>query len=181
MSRPNSPTPETSSTSKIRVVAWDDVEALKRLAKKISEPKIVKGFWEDSLRQDPLMSFGLLFMNPFNLVIDLDGDGVIILTHIFPGWRATMHAATWGPKATRKRKLWRTALAAAMELKGLHELDAVTSSTNRAAHIGLRLAGFRKQGVFPGSMWYDGVQSDGWWYRLHRTDLGLEPIEGLHG
>lgn len=160
----------------IRLIDSRDAAALDRLAGRLAAPRVAEWYWEDSLRANPVASFLLLFANPANIVMDIGpGDGVFLFREISPGWRAQFHGITWGPKATRRPQLWRRALAVAMTMGNLFELDAVTRDDNRAARIALKSCGFRFTGTIPGGLCYNGEPHAGHVYRLTRDVLGLPP------
>ena len=150
-----------------------DFAAHNRLAGHLAEPRIVEWLWEDSLRMYPLLSYARIFMDPANVVIDLDGHGVLAFAAVSPGWRASLYAATWGPRATRKPKLWRKALAVAMEMKNLLIIEAITRKDNIPAQRALALVGFKHRGSIPDRLCYNGVLHVGEWWELDRTAVGL--------
>ena len=112
-----------------------DFEALDRLAKQTVKPRVVKWFWEDSLRINPLISFIKIFMNPENVVIDIGpGHGVASFNRIEDNWRASLFVAMWGPKAFRNPVLWRKIGAVVMEMKNLLVVEAITRQDNTLAN-----------------------------------------------
>lgn len=163
---------------RIRLITPDDPADLVRIAAKLAEPRIGKWFWEDSFRQNLTLAFVLLFANPSNIVLDLDGDGVFSFVGIINGWRATLHAAIWGPKAARKPDLHRAAIGVAMKMRGLLVVEAVAAVNNRASNMALKRAGFTFRGTIPKTAVYNGDRVDANWYEITREDLGLGASDG---
>lgn len=162
-----------------RLVRPTETAELLKLAAHFAAPRMVKWWWEDSLRVHPSVSFALLFANPLNLVIGLqdtrtkDYLGVLVFNHVVPGWRATMHCAVWDPKVSRRPDLLREVGAGVFLLMGLHTVDAITSVRNRAARLALKRAGFVKRATFPGALSFDGERVDAEWWEITRGILGL--------
>lgn len=157
-----------------KIIRPNDIGELNRLAGNLSKPKMIEWFWEDTLRANPLASFAMIFMNPNNIVIDLgDGHGVLAFSGVSPGWRASLYAATWGPRATRKPKLWRKAMAVAMEMANLLVIEAITREDNIPALHALKEAGFKYRGSIPDRLWYNAERKVGEWWEIDRVTLGL--------
>ena len=160
----------------IHLISPTDEKELIRLSEKLGDPHIAKWFWEDRTKptmEKLLLSFRLLFGNPFNMVIDLAGDGVLVLIDIVPGWRANLYAAVWGKNAARNRELQRTALAGAMTTLNLKTIDALIGEKNRSARLAARMVGFKERGSITGFMCYNGETMAAIWHELTRDNLGM--------
>ncbi len=157
----------------IKPIDWD---ALNTLAGHMAKPKIRDWFWEDALRVNPLVSFAFIFANPANVVLDLgNGHGVLAFASIAANWRASLYAATWGPRATRNPPLWRRAIAIAMEMHNLLIVEAITREDNRSAIRALDSCGFKYRGSIPDRLCYNGTAHPASWWEIARETVGLEP------
>lgn len=158
----------------IKIIRPTDGGELNRLAKNLSAPKMVKWFWEDTLRVNPLQSFALIFMNPANVVMDIgDGDGVLAFTGINKNWRASVYAAFWGPRAVRNPELIRKAVGVVMEMHNLLVVEAITREDNVACRRALKACGFTHRGSIKDRLWYNTERKTGEWWEIDRAAVGL--------
>ena len=171
--------PEVSDTSKdcvLRVVkpTEDENEYFQFLATKLAQhPQ----FWEDRMRTDPARTFGEIFFNPNNFVVDLGPrEGVLAFYKVVPGYRAFLYGASWGPKAMRCHEKRRIAGVAALVALDLQVIDGITREDNTHARRAMERSGMRYRGRIPQGLWYNGQATDGVWYEFSREDAGVPPL-----
>lgn len=160
----------------LQIIKHDDVDAVTRLAEHVgAEPNL----WDDRVRTPEKAGpwFASIFANPANIVFDIcDGGGVVAFAKMIPNWRAMTFAALWtreAVRAEREHRLFRSAIAAAMDARSLLVVDSFVRDDNVLGQKCALRAGSIFRGRIAEGTCYNGRIHDVFWYEVDREAVGL--------
>ncbi len=129
------------------------------------------------MRVNPAASYLYVFCNPANLILDVNGQGVLAFHRTPAGTRALLYGISWGRAAMRIPTARNAAARLALTLLKVQRIEGITREDNTRAREAMISGGMRYCGRIPGALWYNGKPVDGVWYELDRElDFGLDPL-----
>ena len=168
--------PGTSNEPEVRltIISPLDNEWHKRTAAQLAK---FPHFWDDHMLRNPIATYMTVFCNPENLVLDVNGCGVLAFHRSYIGNRAVLYGVSWGRDAMRIPTARNEAAKLAFVILRVQRIEGITRADNRRAREAMLSGGMRYNGRLPKSLWYNGKPHDGVWYQLDRElDFGLDPL-----
>lgn len=167
--------PGTSSEPEVRLTI---ISPLNNEWHKATAAQLAKfpHFWDDHMLSNPIATYITIFCNPDNLVLDVNGQGVLAFHRSISGCRAVLYGVSWGKEAMRIPTARYEAAKLALVVLNIQRVEGITREDNRLARRAMEDGGMRYNGRLPKNLWYNGKAFDGVWYELDRIDFGLDPL-----
>ncbi len=129
------------------------------------------------MRLNPAATYIQVFCNYRNLILDVNGQGVLAFYRAPNGTRAILYGISWGRDAMRIPTARRKAAELALRLLSVQRIEGITREDNTMAREAMLSGGMRQCARLPGGLWYNGKPVDAVWYELDRElDYGLDPL-----
>lgn len=170
----NSPTLVTESVEVMPGLVRVGTQDIPRINRLLSNIWQVKEVWDDEARSNPTLWFASHYLNPNNMLFDVeDGNGFIAFIRTIPTWRTQAYTARWGGEGKSYDDYFRTASQIMVIAHDLLVIDAFILPENAPARAAAERSGFDFRGTVKAAQCYNGGMRGLCWYEIHRDTLGV--------
>lgn len=170
----NNPTLVTESIEVVPGLVRVGTQDIARINKLLSNVWNVKEVWDDEARSNPTLWFASHYLNPNNMLFEVDdGNGFIAFIRTIPTWRTQVYTARWGGSGKSYDEHFLTACRIMVLAHDLLVIDAFILPDNEPARAAAERSGFADRGTVAAAQCYNGAMRPMCWYEIHRNDLGV--------